>query len=445
MRHALVPSYHFPPIGGAAVQRNIKLVRYLPRFGYLPVVVTGSGTAAGRWTPSDPTLERDIPDDVDVIRVATPEARAAGPWRERASRWLGLGKAWTDWWTQGVLGSATSVAEGIEIIYAPLVPYDSYVAAGRLKSLLGCPLVVDLHDPWALDEMMVYPTGLHRRQGLRTMGKAVRAADGIVMSTPEAKDRLLETFPELSSKAVVAISNGFDDEDFSGTPPARSDAAFRIVHTGYLHTELGWEHRRVLAMRRILGGAFAEVDILTRSHVYLLQAVERLLRSDPSLGPIEVHLAGVLTDADRTVASESSNVVLHGYLPHPQAVELMRSADMLFLPMHELRNGGRVGIIPGKTFEYLAARRPILAAIPDGDARDLLEAAGNASICRPSDVDCIAAAIAEAIARKGRGEMPRRPDEQLVRQCEWPRRAEALAELFDLVLGARQAPRAATG
>ena len=50
----------------------------------------------------------------------------------------------------------------------------------------------------------------------------------------------------------------------------------------------------------------------------------------------------------------------------------MRSADLLFLPMHDLPPGARAGLIPYKTYEYLAAGRPILAAVPDGDVRDML-------------------------------------------------------------------------
>ena len=59
------------------------------------------------------------------------------------------------------------------------------------------------------------------------------------MNTPEAARRVRERFPELAGKAVVAIPNGFDADDFAGPAPARDDGTFRIVHTGYLHTAFG--------------------------------------------------------------------------------------------------------------------------------------------------------------------------------------------------------------
>ncbi len=75
---------------------------------------------------------------------------------------------------------------------------------------------------------------------------------------------------------------------------SRDPDVFRIVHTGYLHTELGREHRRVRYLRNALGGILGSVDILTRSHVYLIEAIEQLLAAEPDLGPVELHLAGVV-------------------------------------------------------------------------------------------------------------------------------------------------------
>ena len=119
-----------------------------------------------------------------------------------------------------------------------------------------------------------------------------------------------------------------------------------------------------------------DVDIYTRSHVYLLEAVERLRATDPELAAsIEIHLAGVLTDSDREIASACLDVQLHGYVTHAESIELMRTADLLFLPMQNLPAGTRATIVPGKTYEYLASGTPILAAVPDGDARDILELA----------------------------------------------------------------------
>src|SRR5206468_12100930 len=114
---------------------------------------------------------------------------------------------------------------------------------------------------------------------------------------------------------------------------------------------------------------------------------------------VEVHLAGPLSERDRLSLPEDL-VRYHGYLPHAQAVALMRSADLLFLPLHDLPPGTRARIVPGKTYEYLASGRPILAAVPDGDALDLLARMPGCHICRPTDVAAMLNLIATEAARK---------------------------------------------
>jgi glycosyltransferase involved in cell wall biosynthesis len=310
-------------------------------------------------------------------------------------------------------------------------PYESAQGAMRLAQQLRKPLVADLGDPWALDEMMVFVTSAHRRLELARMRAYFRAASAVVLSTREAAARALQQFPELHAKPVEVIPNGFDAADFAGPPPQRDDDAFRIVHTGYLHTEFGLLQRRAGRARRALGGTVPGLDILTRSHVYLLEAVDRVLAGDPSLAAkLEVHLAGVLTPADIEVASRSSAVRTYGYVPHSETVGLVRSADLLFLPMQNLPPGVRATIVPGKTYEYLASERPILAAVPDGDARDILAEAGSALLCRPDDVTAMAEAIARQLAarRAGRPSLP--PRREVVARYEYGHLAARLADVF---------------
>jgi glycosyltransferase involved in cell wall biosynthesis len=397
-RRLLILAYHFPPIGGAGVQRPTKFVHHLPRVGYMPVVVTGPGTSTGRWTPRDDSLAAEVDPDLEVLRVKEKEP-VEKPWRSRGERWFRLPITWDRWWLEGVTAAAAA-APAIEAVYAVMPPWSSSEAAAAIARERGIPWIADLGDPWALDEMMVYPSAFHRRLERARMRNALSSAAAIIMSTPVAVERLLAAFPELCGKPVFAVPNGFDRRDFTSPPPRREDGTFRIVHTGYLHTELGRSHRRLAPLRQLLGGAIAGADVLTRSHVYLLEALELLFGRRPELrSVVELHLAGVLSARDREVAERSSEVRLHGYLPHADSVALLRSADMLFLPLHNVREGERAAIVPGKTYEYVAAERPILAAVPDGDARDILTEAGNAFICRPDDVEAMARAVEQCLER----------------------------------------------
>jgi len=270
------------------------------------------------------------------------------------------------------------------------------------------------------------------------MERELATAAAIVMNTPEARHAMREAFPGLEPQLSPAVPNGFDPEDFAAGEIGRSDSAFRIVHTGYLHTDLG-RGGALDGLRALTGGTLNGVDIGTRSHVYLLQAIDRLRAEEPALGErIELHLAGVMSTSD-VESSDRPYVKRLGYLSHPDTVGLMRSADALFLPMHDLLLGKRARIVPGKTYEYLGARRPILAAVPDGDARDLLERAGNAAVCRPRHVDGLVAAL-RALAQ---GRYPAEPRPSVVAQYERRALAARMAAILDAAAGVQRAAVAA--
>jgi glycosyltransferase involved in cell wall biosynthesis len=435
MRKVLVLTYHFPPFGGAGVQRPTRMVRYLREFGYEPVVVTGPAASTGRWTPADRTLLDELPDDLAVHRVSHPEPGGSDG-GDRKERWLGIRSPWSRWWIDGALETGRAAGRDVELVYAWMQPYQSAEAGALLSNALGKPWVADLGDPWALDEMIAWPTRWHARAARRKMGSVLSSARAIVMSTEEAARRVQADIRQLRAHDVLSIPNGLEPADFDVPADLRPEGTFRIVHTGYLHTNLGRQYERFALARAALGGRRRDVDVLTRSHVYLLQAVEKLRRTGVAgADTIEVHFAGVLSDADRDVLAPYDYVRTHGYLEHPQAVALMKSADLLFLPMHDLPPGSRATIVPGKTYDYLGAGRPILAAVPDGDARDLLLRAGGALVCRPRDADGMAEAIAGILDAGGSAPTP---DSAVVSEFAYERLARRLADVFDRVVEERR-------
>jgi glycosyltransferase involved in cell wall biosynthesis len=103
--------------------------------------------------------------------------------------------------------------------------------------------------------------------------------------------------------------------------------------------------------------------------------------------------------------------------------------------MHHLPEGTRARIVPGKTYEYLAAGPPILGAVPEGDARDLLAEAGHAHLCRPRDVDGLATTIAGELARWRAGARPPQARAEVVARYEYATLTRRLADLFDGLVG----------
>jgi hypothetical protein len=258
----------------------------------------------------------------------------------------------TKWWVRSATETALRVKNGARLIFATMSPFQSAEVACRLSRTLGVPWVADLRDPWALDEMRVYPTLLHRRVEMKRMERLLSSASVIVMNTPEATAALKAAFPRLQSKPILTITNGFDAEDFAAPVPLREDPAFRIVHSGYLHTGDGLRLRG-RTIHRLFGGMHPGVDILTRSHAILLEAVERWCSTRPGVRQdLEIVFAGETSPADRQLADRSavrSLIRFTSYIPHRDSVDLIRTANLLFLPMHNLPPGTRSQIVPGKT------------------------------------------------------------------------------------------------
>jgi glycosyltransferase involved in cell wall biosynthesis len=438
MRRLLFLAYHYPPVGGGGVQRNRRFAEHLRTYGYDPVVVTGTGTRDARWSPLDATIADPALAGLETHRVQGPEPGGDTGMSRLVNGVIDRPDPHLRWWLDGSLRVGLEAGRSCDAILASLVPYETAQTAITLSQQLGIPWIADLQDPWALDEMWLYPTGLHHRVDKRRMRRQLATAAAIVMNTPEAAARLTREFPELASRIVVSITNGFDAADFDGPMPAREDdGTFRIVHTGTMHTTTGLRLRRRKRVRRWLGGVTPHVDFLPRSHVYLLKALERLKASDPTLVKgVEVHLAGVLTDADREIAEGSEFPRLLGYRSHEETLALVRTADLLFLPMHDLAPGHKAGLVPGKAYEYIASGRPILAAVPDGDVRDILGAVGTASFCRPADVDGMAALLRSAIERARSGAALPAANADTVAPYERRELTRRLAETIDVVLGA---------
>jgi glycosyltransferase involved in cell wall biosynthesis len=440
-RRVLMLARHFPPIGGAGVHRSVGYARHLPRYGYWPAVVTGAGQTRDRWSPRDPALLAGLPSDAEIHRLPYPEPDHDTGMRARVNRWLLRRPPWIQAWVQGAVEEGRRVAGDAELILASCIPYETAEAGAMLSAELGIPWIADLEDPWALDEMFVQPTALHQRVAFARMRRSLATASAIVTCAPEAASRFREALPEFEGKLIEAVPIGFEPESFAESGPGFPKDALSIVHTGSLHTELGQVHRRNRRVRRLLGGTSVDVDILTRSVVFLLEALRQVRHSDPELAErIELHLAGDMTEADRAVAEGHPCVRIHGQLSHQQTVELMLSAELLFLPMHDLPVGERAGLIPYKTYEYLAARRPILAAVPDGDVRDMLEPLPYAIVCRPSDINGMAHAIRARLADGHTGDLGLDLAVPPLSDYDRGRLVGRIAQLFDHVLAPTAVP-----
>jgi glycosyltransferase involved in cell wall biosynthesis len=392
-KRVAIVSYYFPPIGGAGTQRAAKLCRYLGDWDWTPTVVCSEaeGDDAGRGVSAqflDTSMANgDLPPGLAVHRVRAPNP---AQWVDQAAEIL-----------DGMLARGE-----VDAILVTMSPFWLAPLAERFGPRV--PVVVDLRDPWALDGVPIYRHWLQWKRDLAAMGRMLVAASRVVMNTPEARNAALGAFPSLDARRVHAIPNGFDPADFERASPAPrpGGARFTLVHTGTFLTRQAIRPRGLIAnLKRRLHYRPEPIRPFGRSIGPVLEAIDLVRRDDPALmeGFRFVHV-GNLDDATRAWidASPARDVVdAVGYKPHDESVAHLLSADALFLHLHGLPPGHRARIVPGKTYEYLASGRPILGALPEGDARDLLASRERCVLADPCEAESIAAALRTIIERRG--------------------------------------------
>lgn len=410
VRRVLFVSYLFPPTGGVGVQRITKFVKHLPACGWTPSVLT----AANPSVPlRDETLCRDVPPGT-IIRTA----RTLEPgyrWKESVAGGDAAATGWTKRLQAGVRQAARSLANSLlqpdpQILWRPHAiragldllretPHDAIVATGPPFStfLVGAalsrktrlPLILDYRDEWGISNRYWE----NKRQGwlanrlqARMQNSVNRAADVILATSPSSAGALAELAEAAGSFARTTwIYNGFDPDDFQ--PGALPDA-------------LPAEHAGKLRLTCV--GTLWNLNPVAP----IVRGVRRLIHQSPDLASrLELVVVG-----RRMPEQEAELDQLNGspvtvrrlpFVPHDQAVAAMRDADALLLLNADLPHAER--IINAKSFEYIAARRPMLVAAPRGDLWTLLEDIPETHLCRPADTAGIAEALAGLVQRFATG------------------------------------------
>jgi glycosyltransferase involved in cell wall biosynthesis len=449
-RSLLYLAYFFPPRGGAAVQRSLKFAKYLPQFGWRPLVVAnGGGNRDTATAVQDPTLLKELSPDAFIryTTLTSAEQRRHDRAQSKFMQRLNV----TDpmrWWVDPAIRLGLEIVREHQprAIVVTMSPFTAARAGTELKRLTGLPLVIDLRDPWALDETRIYPTRWHARRDHVAMRKALAAADLVIMNTPQSAAAVGQRFaPEIrgdgaaSPSKVIAITNGYDASDFGrgNLAPAPPDV-LRIVHTGMFHSELAevWDDLEAgRGMMNKLKCARRPINLWTRTPRYLLEAMEQAIaRGDIPDGKLELVLVGEISAHDRDMVERSpvaKMVRLLGYRSHAESVAWLESADLLFLPLHTPLDGGPALIVPGKAYEYLGSGRPILAMCPNGDMRDFISNSNSGIVTSGADVPAAAHALSQFYRAKIEGSPIIRQNRPAIERFERRELTRRLATALD--------------
>ncbi|MET0260228.1 MAG: glycosyltransferase family 4 protein [Gaiellaceae bacterium] len=377
----LLVTMYFPPAGGGGVQRPLKLATHLPTLGIETHVLAPDDP---KWLHRDEELRPPTQAFVHRARYLGPKARLpseelrgltgvdlALAQARLAGRRLLLPDASVTWAPTAIPAAVRIVRnEGIDAIITTSPPLSMNLIGASVKKLTGVPWIADQRDSLVLnaDRRFERKTVQAKEKALERVVRLVaNNADGIVAVSEAIADELRGFNP---SGPVRVIPNGCDFDDFAGLEYTPGDR-FRITHTGSF---FGQRNPRAFLSALASSG----LDDVVARFVGDFRSVDREWVQELDLG-------------DR--------LELLDYLPHRRALELQRDSEANLLLLPEAAGRGKV-VPSGKIFEYLAAERPILAAVPtDGAAAKLVRETGAGIVVGPEDEKGIREALVGLHAR----------------------------------------------
>jgi glycosyltransferase involved in cell wall biosynthesis len=409
----LLVSMYFPPAGGGGVQRPLKFATHLPALGIETHVLAPDDP---KWVHRDDELRPPTQAWVHRARYVGPRGRIPSEelygmggldraaYQARAIFRRALVPDENVTWNATAIPAAIRLVkrEGIDAVITTSPPNSVNFVGAAVKRATGARWIADLRDPIVADaDRPTDRLAARAKERVQTVVARLvaREADAVVT----AWNGIAEELQRYGPKAPIrVIPNGCDFDDFEGLEYRPSDR-FRITHTGSF---------------------FGKRD--PKPFLRVLAA--------PEFDDVVARFVGELTKRDRDWVEGlelGDRLEVHPFAPRRRALELQRDSESLLLLLPQAGERG-AAVLPGKIFEYLAAERPILCAIPpDGAAANLIRDANAGVVVAPDDEAGIRQGLIDLVTRWRAGRLdgsPVRPElrERLSRR----KRAEELAELL---------------
>lgn len=387
MRKILLITYDFPPaISG--VRRVVKFIKYLPEFGWQPIVLTVQ-TARTFLQDSRP-LHEVTKQGMQVYRCGSLDpyrlSEKCGWWRRPAGepgtgeleagrmsgsgrgimrfmrRWIFIPDDRVLWVPFAVSAARRIIREhSPAVVYTTSYPNSTHLVGLRLRKRYAVKWIADFRDGWVQNPVFFHPpTFLHRSLSTTLERRVVRHADLVVTVSEPITKHCRELVPGQEEKCVT-IPNGFDEDDFrdlTRTPHEK----FTIAYTG---TFFG-----------------------RRTPEPFLRAIAQLLEENPQMrATFQVLLFTRLdTNMMQLIKRRQLDGVVHvrGFVSYQEALQQQVNADVLLIMIPDGVNTNIM--LTQKVFEYLRARRPILALVPEGECRHMIDETRAGTCVYPTDI-----------------------------------------------------------
>ncbi len=368
----LIITYYWPPAGGPGVQRWLKFAKYLPEFGWKPVVYTPENPS---YPLLDESLMKDIPENIDIIKTKIWEPYQlaeklnksnkkfkAGQfdvgknqsWKSKLSIWVRgnffIPDARVFWVKPSVKFMEKYLKDHeIEVIVTSGPPHSLHLIGLHLKKKMPhIRWIADFRDPWT--EISYYK---HLKL-IKSSDKKHRQLENDVFKNADITLATSYTDAEnfrRNGAHAICITNGFDETD------AHSQDVSLAYRDKFVLSYIG-----VLEQLRNPENLWKALDELVKTHASFAENFTLKF-----VGRIDDKILNSIENSDL-----KSHILNLGYLAHDKAVEEMKSSSLLLIT--NFPNESSKGIIPGKIFEYLATGKQIISFGPnDADVSRILK------------------------------------------------------------------------
>jgi glycosyltransferase involved in cell wall biosynthesis len=428
MKKILLISYYFPPYNHPGVQRALKFAKYLPLFGYHPVVFT-CGNMPWRWYDYE-TYNSEVKDRIEVHKADAP--RFGSPKRLLfPSRWINkfilqlealLFEDRLDW-AFGARKEAVNLVKdkNIDLAFTSGPPQSVHFLGYHIKKKAGIPWVADFRDPFvkytpALESRKLKDRTLELKK--KTLFTAyermwMRRVSFVTAVTEPITEYFKSVYPEAASR-ITSITNGFDEQDFAGLIPNKAvETKFTIVYTGRFWRSV--------------------------NPIDFLQGLNIALKHNPSLrNQLKIIFVGEYNKKHMELMNspEFHGIIeTPGGMDHRDAISYQMGSDANLLIISAPEEKGGKYIFTGKIFEYLRAGRPILAIVPKGIVWNFVEKNRLGYTVLPQNHEGIARAIL-ALYKKWKNNSLEsfKAPKALLEQYERQNLTRRLSEIFDMCL-----------
>lgn len=413
-------------MGLSGVQRVLKFTKYMKQYNWHPTVITAGDIA---YFAHDLSLLKEAEEaEIEIIRtegfdinsILGAKYKTVSMPRElmrkiltRLSKTFFIPDNKKSWSKKAYQVAKQKLQnEKFDMIFVSVPPYSQFVMAAKLKKEFGIPLFVDYRDLWYGNHFSFYITPYHKIKHKKLEYNSLKQADKIVAINRKIKEKILLNYPFLQFDDIIIIPHGYDPEDFQKNIPYKKlNNKMKLTYAGIFYENITPE--------------------------YSLKAFKELTIEKPEIANnIELEFIGLLRKENQKLINElglKSYVIEYGYLEHDEVIKRIMGADVLWMMIGNIKNADTIST--SKLYEYFGTRKPILASVPDGAARQALVEYGASFITNPDYISDIKDAIVEIYNLYVSNNLPK-PNEEFVASLDRSKLTGQLTNAFQFYLRA---------